>query len=301
MFRKAFSMASILLPMAVAGPAIAANVSLILPRLENAYVGSNGPITVSGGSLSSTTSIVGGNGESSSSIAGGYLKARTYATPSLPNGSFELSFELGVFNSSLFESIILPPGAISFSIDGNFLRQRGLFADGTLFTSARASIIVDGPGSYADRFQGNLLYRGVTNTYDSSDLTTFDTASNTINADVQSTLASDNFSVTFSNELSIVMGPRDQIDISAEIRVETYMSLIGSPIGFYSLMDLGNTAQLDLRLPSNAFISNAPAGLTWVSVVPELSSTAMYALGITLLIGVSRIRKTRFSRTAGEA
>jgi len=75
------------------------------------------------------------------------------------------------------------------------------------------------------------------------------------------------------------------------------MSLVDSPVGYYALMDMGNTAQLGLQLPSNVTIANAPPGLTWITVVPEPGTVPMLIAGLAMVgwLGSNRTQWVKHS------
>jgi hypothetical protein len=278
-----------LLSLACAKAPAAVTVRLLGPELTNDYVGADDSASQASFQLDGRTEIIGANGRSFSSIASGQMKARIEAWEFRPNGQFFMNWGLKLENRSFTEQLILPVGALSFAVDGRFLRQQGLFGIGDLSTELRASIYVTGSGTSADEFRGNLVYRGWENTSGVEE-TTFDTATNNINAIVSARLSDDDFAVSFSNARPLVVDAGDLLEIDAELSLDVYMNLSGSPVGFYALLDAGDSASLSLILPEGVRLLNPPPGLAWVSVVPEPPSVLFAALGLAGLGGLHRMR-----------
>lgn len=279
----------LLLAMASASAHAAVTLRLADPELNNIYVGADDSASMSRFALNSTTEIVGANGRSSSSIAGGFMKARAEAWEFSPNGQFFMSWGLDLENTSFFEQLVLPAGALAFAVDGRFLRQQGLFGDGSINTELRATILANGTGPYSERLQGNLWYRGWRSTAGAEE-TIFDTATGNANANVSARLGDEDFAVHFSNAQPLVIDGGDRLEIQVELSLDVSLALTGAPVGFYALLDAGNSASLSLTLPPDVRISNPPAGLTWVSVVPEPASAALWILGLASLLATPRVQ-----------
>lgn len=280
----------LLLTLACTGAPAAVTLRLADPELSNIYVGANDSASDASFALTGTTEIVGANGRSSSSIAGGQMKARAEAWEFSPNGQLFMSWGLDLENTSFFERLVLPAGALSFAVDGRFLRQQGLFADGSINTELRANILANGTGPSSESFKGNLWYRGWRTTAGAEE-TIFDTATNNANANVSARLGDEDFTVHFSNAQPLVIDGGDVLEIQAELSLDVSHALTGSPVGYYALLDAGNSASLSLTLPAGVRISNPPPGLAWVSVVPEPASAALSILGLAGLLASPRVRR----------